>query len=68
MQYMFSGCSSLKTLDMRNATIPASFSSLPSNSTSMFSGTSDLTVFVKDETARSFIQWRLGNNSTAVIA
>ena len=60
---MFYDCRSLKNLDMRNA----SFDKVV-DSNSMFDGMSNLSVIVKDEANRSWIQSRLGSNGTAIIA
>ena len=60
---MFAGCKNLITIDFRNATFD--------NVTGyryMLDGTSNLSVIVKDESARSWIQSRLGSNGTAIIA
>ena len=62
MSDMFYYCRSLRTLDMRTAEFNAT------SYADMFSRTSELTVTVKDETARSWVQDKLGSNGTAVIA
>ena len=60
---MFYGCSSLKLIDFRNG----EFTTIKySNNT--FKDTSDLSIIVKDESARSWIQDKLGSNGTAIIA
>ena len=59
---MFYGCSNLKLIDFRNATFNAT------TFTNMFKNTSELNVVVKDETARTWIQNKLGSNGTAIIA
>ena len=59
---MFYGCSNLKLIDFRNATFNAT------TFTNMFRYTSELNVVVKDETARTWIQNKLGSNGTAIIA
>ena len=61
MNNMFDRCNNLKTLDMRNAEFNASSYSW------MFTGMSNLSVIVKDEDARSFIQEQLGSRGTAVV-
>ena len=62
MAYMFSYCSNLKLIDFRNATFNAT------TFMNMFGSTSNLSVIVKDETARSWVQNKLGSNGTAIIA
>ena len=62
MSYMFGNCSNLKLIDLRNATFNATVYY------SMFNNTSNLSVIVKDESARSWIQDKLGSNGTAIIA
>ena len=62
MDNMFSYCSNLTNLDFRKAEFN------PKAYGFMFSLTSNLSVIVKDETARSWIQSRLGSNGTAIIA
>ena len=63
MNNMFNGCSNLHLIDFRNA----DFSSV-TYYTNMFKNTSELNVVVKDETARTWIQGKLGNKGTAIIA
>ena len=63
MSDMFSTCESLTELNLRNADF-----SCVSRYASMFRNTSELNVIVKDETARSWIQDKLGSNGTAIIA
>ncbi len=63
MEAMFLNSSNLITIDFRNAT----FNSVTSYSY-MLDGTSNLSVIVKDESARSWIQDKLGSNGTAIIA
>ena len=63
MEAMFLNSSNLITIDFRNAT----FNSVTSYSY-MLGGTSNLSVIVKDESARSWIQDKLGSNGTAIIA
>ena len=63
MEAMFLNSSNLITIDFRNAT----FNSVTSYSY-MLDGTSNLSVIVKDESARSWIQNKLGSNGTAIIA
>ena len=63
MNNMFNGCSNLHLIDFRNA----DFSSV-TYYTNMFKNTSELNVVVKDETARTWIQDKLGNKGTAIIA
>ena len=62
MDNMFSYCSNLTNLDFRKAEFN------PKAYGFMFRLTSNLSVIVKDETARSWIQSRLGSNGTAIIA
>ena len=62
MAYMFSYCSNLKLIDFRNATFNAT------TFMNMFRNISELNVTVKDETARSWMQDKLGSNGTAIIA
>ena len=62
MRDMFSLCTNLTNLDFRNAEFNPEFYGF------MFRLTSNLSVIVKDETARSWIQSRLGSNGTAIIA
>ena len=62
MAYMFSYCSNLKLIDFRNATFNAT------TFMNMFGSTSNLSVIVKDKTARSWVQDKLGSNGTAIIA
>ena len=62
MDNMFSYCSNLTNLDFRKAEFN------PKAYGFMFSLTSNLSVIVKDETARAWIQSRLGSNGTAIIA
>ena len=62
MAYMFSYCSNLKLIDFRNATFNAT------TFMNMFRNISELNVTVKDESARSWIQDKLGSNGTAIIA
>ena len=63
MNNMFNGCSNLHLIDFRNA----DFSSV-TYYTNMFKNTSELNVVVKDEKARTWIQGKLGNKGTAIIA
>ena len=63
MNYTFYDCSSLRTLNLQNAT----FDKVRSNDY-VFFATSNLSVIVKDESARSWIQDKLGSNGTAIIA
>ena len=63
MANMFWGCGSLTTIDFRNA----DFSSV-TGYLFMFRSTSNLSVIVKDESARSWIQDILRSNGTAIIA
>ena len=60
---MFSKCSNLKLIDFRNATFINAVQYFD-----MFMNTSNLSVIVKDEANRSWIQSRLGSNGTAIIA
>ena len=62
MAYMFSYCSNLKLIDFRSTAFNAT------TFMDMFRNTSELNVIVKDETARAWIQSRLGSNGTAIIA
>ena len=62
MSSMFSGCNKLKNLDFSRA----SFDNVTAYN-NMFSQTSNLSVVVKDEVARVWIQDKLGNNGTAII-
>ena len=61
--YMFSRCTNLRTINLRKAV----FTKVTS-SNNMFDNTSNLTVKVKDEAAKTFLTSKLGNNGTAVIA
>ncbi len=61
MGNMFDRCNNLKNLDIRNAEFNATSYSW------MFTGMSNLSVMVKDEDARSFIQEQLGSRGTAVV-
>ena len=63
MDYTFYDCSSLRTLNLQNAT----FDKVRSNDY-VFFATSNLSVIVKDESARTWIQGKLGSNGTAIIA
>ena len=64
MSGMFYRCSNLKLIDFKNAI----FNSDISHYRTMFTFTSNLSVIVKDESARSWIQDKLGSNGTAIIA
>ena len=64
MSGMFYRCSNLKLIDFKNAI----FNSDISHNRTMFTFTSNLSVIVKDESARSWIQDKLGSNGTAIIA
>ncbi len=60
---MFSRCLNLREIDFRNAEFNNNIFEF-----GMFNNTSNLSVIVKDETARSWIQDKLGSNGTAIIA
>lgn len=61
--YMFSRCTSLRTINLSKAVFTK-----VTNSSDMFDGTSNLTVKVKDEAAKTFLTSKLGSHGTAVIA
>ena len=60
---IFHGCTNLQLIDFRNAT----FNSVRLYD-NMFTNTSNLSVIVKNESARSWMQNKLGSNGTAIIA
>ena len=63
MRYMFYGCNELLSLDMRNATFNAT-----SYSNMFYYVSNSITVIVKDETAKTWIENKLSGKGTVTIA